>query len=328
MRFLVVGCGSIGERHVRNLLALGHEVLGFEPDRRRAAEVAGRYRIEVTSDLDVALAGRPDGALVCAPTSEHLPLSFKVAEAGVNLFVEKPLANDLEGIEGLIALAEEKGIVTLVGCNTRFLPSFERVKRLLDQGAIGRVLSVEAEFGFYLPYWHPWEDYRQGYSASRSLGGGIILDDIHEIDALDYMLGPVASVYCVASTVSGLEIDTEDLAEITLRYESGPIAHVHLDYIQRTYRRWHKYIGERGEVVWDYVAGRVELFGEEAYSWTAWQDGVSASHEEMFLGELRHFAACIAGEQRSINDLRSATRIMKVALACHSSAEQGVAVRP
>ena len=318
MRFLIIGCGSIGQRHMRNLRLLGHQACGCDPDPSRPAE----FRRP-----EEALKQKFDGALICAPTRFHISLALAAARKGIHLFIEKPLSDSLAGLPALQKAVRQKKLVTLVGCNTRFFPSFELAKNLLDQGAIGRVLSVRISCGFYLPYWHPQEDYRIGYSAKRALGGGVILDDIHEIDSLYWLFGPAREVFCLADKVSDLAIDTEDIAEIMLKLKSGVIAQVHLDYLQRTYRRSYEFIGDKGVLLWDYITQTVELFSAPTNRKQVFQESINTDRQTMFLKEMEHFVDCIKGKERSMNDITSARSILAIALACRASARKGKVVR-
>lgn len=322
MEFLVIGCGSIGQRHIRNLKLLGHNVSGVDSASMRAEQTAKQYGIEIFLDLKRALKKRYDGALICSPTRCHVSLAVKVASKGIHLFIEKPLSDRIELIEELRRVVAKKRLVALVGCNTRFFPSFKLVKKLIDENAIGKVLSVRVECGFYLPYWHPYEDYRNGYSAKKKLGGGVILDDIHEIDSLYWFFGKVKEIFCFAGKVSELEIDTEDIAEIFMKFKSGVVAQIHLDYLQRTYRRNYEFIGEKGLILWDYISQDVELFSASTNQKKVFQENINTSREKMFIDEMKHFVNCINGKEKSINDLDSAREILKIALICQKSAKK------
>src|SRR5204863_1092430 len=123
-----------------------------------------------------------------------------------------------------------------------------------------RLVAMQAQVGQYLPDWHPWEDYRRGVSARRDTGGGVILDLIHELDYLLWLNGEVSQVACVADHVSSLEIETEDVAAILLRFANGAIGTVHLDYLQRAPSRTCRLIGEDGTICWDYFGQQVSWY--------------------------------------------------------------------
>jgi len=328
MRFLVVGLGSIGRKHARNLLGLGHAVYGYDRNQKRADAVRREYAIEMFQDLRKALAVAYDGALICTPTSLHVPMALKLARRSVNIFIEKPLSNNLKGVKELGDIVRRKRLKALVACNARFLPSLRYAKDIIASGGIGKVLSVKAECGYYLPYWHPDSDYTSEYSAKRSLGGGVILDDIHELDSLRWLFGRVGEVQCMAGRVSNLRIDTEDVAEITLRFARGTIAQVHLDYLQRSYRRFYEFIGDKGTMLLDFITQRVRVYRDGSGRWTEkiFKKELDTKNEAMFIGELRHFINCIKGREKSVNDIKNAAATLKVALACHRSSRKKEAV--
>jgi predicted dehydrogenase len=326
MRVLVLGAGSIGQRHCRNLVTLGQEVRAWDPDPVRLGEATAIAGVSAAASLDEALAMAPAGALVCAPPASHVELGRRALAAGAHLFVEKPIAHASGEVPALIAEAAARKRLVAVGLNLRFLPSLRRVKTLLDDKRVGRVLAVRAEFGSYLPDWRPGRDYRDNYAVRAALGGGILLDAIHELDYLGWLFGDAAEVFCTAGHVSDLAGDTEDLAETTVRFESGVLAQVHLDYLQRVYRRNLQVIGETGVIGWDYPTHAVTVHAPEAPPETiAVADG---DPNEMYLEEIRHFLRCIEGGERLLVDGREGLRSLRLVEAAKASAALGRWVKP
>lgn len=322
MRFLVVGTGSIGQRHARNLRSLGHDVMVFDTDPvrlRAAAEVPGCRPV---GGLAVGLEQRPDGVLVCTPPASHLEMMREALMADAHVFVEKPLAESSAEVGEVLEMARERRRTVLVGCNLRFFRSLLRVKGLLEDGRIGRVVSVRADCGFYLPSWRPGRDYRATYSANASQGGGILLDAIHEFDYLRWLLGKVTEVFCVAGRWSSLDIDVEDLAEVSLRFASGALAQLHLDYLRRSYTRSCEFIGESGVIVWDYVAKAVTVYHGEPDRWEGYREPIDDNHGEMFLEEMRHFVRCLEGKEAPMVDGNEALVALRTVEAAKTSAEQ------
>lgn len=322
MHFLVVGCGSIGQRHIRNLRKLGHRISGCERDPLKSKQIKRKYNIKMFSDLQNAMVNRYDGAFICTPTSLHMPMSLEIAKRGIHLFIEKPLSNSLRGITELSEIVKREKLVTLIGCNMRFMSGLKFVKNLIKENKIGNVLSVNIECGYYLPYWHSYEDYRKGYSAKRNLGGGVIFDDIHEIDSLYWLFGKVNEVFCFAGKLSNLDIDTEDIAEIFLKFKSKMIAHIHLDYLQQSYRRWYEFIGEEGIIYLDIIKQKIEWYQKKANQCKVFKNNISVNPNMMFIDEIKHFINCIRGKERSVNDIPHSKKVLEIALACHRSAEK------
>lgn len=328
MRFVVLGVGSIGQRHARNLQALGHEVLAFDADPSRLTGATTALGIEALPALEAAADRKPDGALVCTPPASHLGLARAALGWGSHLFVEKPVAPTSAGVEAFLEEARQRGCRILVGSNLRFFRPLQRAKALVDEGRIGRVLSVRAQCGFYLPSWKPGTDYRRTYRAHAAEGGGILLDAIHEFDYLRWIFGVVREVFCTAGRLSDLAIDVEDFAEVTLRFDSGAVAQLHLDYLQRSYRRNCEMIGERGVIVWDYIDRRVTLFTAEPDRWEGFGEPIDVNHNEMFVEEMRHFVRCLEGRDAPAVDGDEALATLKLVEAAKASATERRWVRP
>ena len=326
MRFLVVGAGSIGSRHSRNLAGLGHRVRVWDVDRDRLREAARLPGIEAATSFDEGLAERPDAVLICTPPSRHLDPSRRALAAGAHLFVEKPIAHVSDGVEALIDEARRRSRVLAVGFNLRFLPSLGHVKALLESKRIGRVLAVRAAFGSYLPEWRPGRDYRDNYAVRSELGGGILLDAIHELDYLGWLFGEATELFCATGHWSDLAGDTEDLAEVTLHLESGVLAQVHLDYLQRRYQRNLEIIGDTGVIVWDYPTHSVTVYEPGSLSGepTRVEDG---DPNAMYLDEMRHFVRCLESHETPLVDGNEALRSLRLVEAAKRSARERRAVK-
>jgi predicted dehydrogenase len=321
-RLLIVGCGSIGKRHTRNLLDLGvKDLVAFDVRPERLKEVS-TLGVETVNRLELAWEYHPDAVIVAVPTSLHTTVALEAAFRRCQFFVEKPLSNCLDSVDRLLSVVQGSALITLVGCNMRFHPGLVTIKNLLQEGAVGRVLAARVEAGQYLPDWHPWEDYRQSYSACSRLGGGVILDAIHEIDYIHWLLGDVVSAACLAGKLSQLEIDTEDLAAMLLRFESGAIGEVHLDYVQRAYSRTCQLIGEEGTIHWDYAAGEVRWYSAHTKQWQVFSDPPHWNSNQMYVDEMKHFLNCLAGTERPMVDVFGAARVLQIALAAKASAQQ------
>jgi len=324
LRFLVIGCGSIGTRHLANLKLLNAgEIFACDPREDRRREASARFHVEASATLEEGWKRDPNVAVIATPTSTHVPLALEAAQRGGHLFIEKPVADRLDGLGELLDVVARRGLVTLVGCNMRFHPGLMKVKRLLEEKAVGRVVGARVEVGSYLPDWHPWEDYRGTYSALAHLGGGVILDAVHELDYIRWMLGDVRAVACFTGKESGLDIETEDTAAILLRFAEGAIGEVHLDYVQREYSRTCQIIGDEGTIRWDYAAGEVRLYSGTTQQREVFRDPPGWEPNSMYVDEMRHFVRCLAGEEQPALDVFEGRRVLEVALAAKESASTG-----
>lgn len=317
--FGVIGCGSIGKRHTRNLLGLGVKtIVAFDPtpERRAEAEALG---VATVATIEELLDRSPKAVVVASPTRMHVEHALAAAERGCHLFVEKPVAEVHDAdLDRLASIVHEKKLVSLVGCNLRFHPGLQRVKALLDEKKIGKIVSARVQFGYWLPDWRPNDDYRKGYSARKDLGGGIILDAIHELDYIRWLLrgeGEVTKVVAMSGHLSSLEIDTEDMAAILLRFASGAIGEVHLDYVQRVYTRNSWIAGDGGTIAWDYPSPEVRVFDPSKKAWETTSKVATWEPNEMYVDELRHFLACLEGKEKSQQSIEDGAKVLDIAIA-------------
>ncbi len=325
MKALVVGGGSIGTRHLKNLVRLGVENLAVcEPNRQRADQLADELRLVALATLPEGLEWNPDLVVLASPTHLHIHQALQVVRAGKHLFVEKPLAHVLDGLEELEREVLSRGLVTLVGCNMRFHPGPARVQELLAQGLLGPLLTARVQCGSYLPGWRPQSDYREQYSARADMGGGCILDCIHEIDLTRWYLGDVVEVQCMAGHLSSLSIDVEDVAALICRHSQGAISEIHLDYVQRSYQRTCQVVGEFGSIFWDYTAGTVRWFdARELGEWHQFTQPADWEVNQMYLDEMAHFLDCVRLGSPTTLSVPEAIKVVQIALGAKQSARTG-----
>jgi predicted dehydrogenase len=211
-----------------------------------------------------------------------------------------------------------------VGYNLRFNPGIRILKRLLEEGVAGRILWARAEVTQYLPDWRPWQDYRDGYTANRALGGGIILDASHEIDYILWLLGPARELTCMAGQVSGLEVNVEDCATILIRLRSGAQADVHMDFAQRTASRSCVLAGDRARLEWEYAQNQVRIVRPECATELIKYDFES---NQMYIAEVEDFFSCVHSRVTANHSLGESELTLEVALAALTSASERKWVR-
>lgn len=326
MKILIVGLGSIGRRHLRNLKQIApHTEIGVwrqqsrDPDLGDLAPAVSRVFF---NDQD-ALTWGAGAALVTNPAPLHIGTGLRLAEAGVHLFVEKPLSDGLHGVADLIDLCRRRHLALMVGYHLRFYPPLQRTRQALAEGIIGQPLFLRAEVGQYLPDWRQGRDYRIGVSASRALGGGAVLELSHELDYACWLMGKAQSVSAAVTRVSQLEIDVEDLAEITVAFEGGGVGSLHMDMIQRVPVRNCKVVGSAGTLVADLLQNHVRLWSPATGGWTDLYLDSNYDKNEMYLSELRHFLRCVEGLDSPVVSGEDGYRTLAMALAAKEASKQG-----
>lgn len=261
MKALIAGTGSIGRRHVASIRSLD-PAADLVLLRRSAGqdEYSDSLRAKVVTRVEDALALRPDIAVIAGPSSGHAELVLAMLAARIPMYVEKPVATDAAQIAAIrSAIAGQKPPASICGCNLRFLPAVRAIRQELHAGRIGRVVRATLQVGQWLPDWRPASDYRLSYSARRDLGGGVLLDLVHELDAARWLLGDLDVLAAVGGRFSRLEIDSEDAAWVLLSRSGGPAVAVGVDYVARRPIRRYEFIGEEGTLMIDLIARRAVL---------------------------------------------------------------------
>ncbi|MFN3620285.1 Gfo/Idh/MocA family protein [Sphingorhabdus sp.] len=326
-RFLVVSLGSIGKRHARNIRAMfpKSEIAALRLTSRGSIGQSEHCDIEL-HDMDAVKRFAPQVAIVASPASTHFEVASALIASGVPTFIEKPLCCNLNDARQLVHQSAQADVTLMVGYNLRFLPAFESIQKLLGENVVGRVISVQAEVGQYLPTWRPGQDYRLGVSANRSLGGGALLELSHELDYLYWLFGMPDNVYAAAGTYSDLDIDVEDLVEIVMTYNSPRrIVTIHLDFVQQVATRKCKFVGTHGTLSWDGVAGTVMIDGHDSQA-----EGLRETQPpfDTYVAELRHFLDCIQSGADPLISAVDGYNVMAIIEAARRSAESGCAVKP
>lgn len=318
---LIAGFGSIGRRHYRNLTSLGFDNFIFFRNRLGAIDGTEIAHHRAFSRLEDALAEDPFITVVANPTALHLPVASAAAAAGSHLLVEKPISHTLDGVEELASECERRGLTNMVGCQWRFHPLLRALHKGIADGRLGEVLAVRVEFGEFLPGWHPWEDYRRAYSARADLGGGVVLTLIHPLDYLYWIFGEVGRVHASTRSAKFLATTAEDVAEITIEFQSGVIGQVHLDYVQRTPHHSVRVLGERGAAFVNLCANtlRWEIVDKDSQVERV-PDGFERN--TMFMDEMKSFLDAVQSGAPSSIPLREGHAVLSLALRAKEDAKR------
>lgn len=338
MKFLIAGLGSVGRRHFRNLVSLGEKDIVFLRTRKSTLPDDELTGYPVESDLKEALKiHKPNAVIVANPTFLHLETALFAAEAGCHILIEKPISNSVKGLDRLREVVIRSGSKVLMAFQFRFHPGLMKAKELISNNEIGRVISAHVHFGEYLPAWHPWEDYRKGYAARADMGGGVVLTQCHSLDYLPWLVGRVESIWGFTAKLSDLAVDVEDTAKIGLRFESGSLGSLHLDFTQQPPEHYFTIIGTKGTLKWNLADGAVHIYRASAESLSiSTGSGISAGGEweiypieeswernSMFLEQMRHFVSVVRGDLEPICTLDDGIRVQQLVQAVHESNATG-----
>ncbi|MBT3187384.1 MAG: Gfo/Idh/MocA family oxidoreductase [Anaerolineae bacterium] len=324
MKFLIAGLGSIGHRHLNMLRDLGQDNIVLYRTHQSTIDDEELAGIPVETDLQAALNLKPDAVIVANPTSLHMDVAIPAAKAGCHILLEKPISDDLSRVDKLRRAAEKSGSRILVGFQFRYHPTLNKARDLINEGALGKVLSFHSHWGEYLPNWHPWEDYRESYAARADLGGGVIGTLTHPIDYLRYILGEVEETASIQGHVSPLELSgVEDVGEIGIKFKSGAIGAVHINYFQRPPDHRLEIVGTKGTFRWNNDDGVLQHYNmpEEFGTWSAnpsapvhtiYELPDDFERNYLFVEQMKHFIEIVEGKAEPRCSLDDGIEVQKL----------------
>lgn len=305
-KVLFVGIGSIGKKHIRNLVSvLGEKDIGYQIDAVRSSigELPPEVKAFVT-DVYYDIAAVPsdyDIAFITNPTFKHYDTLLKLKEKAKNFFVEKPIFAITEQSVDTLGIPSEKNVY--VACPLRYKECLQYVKQEIDKGL--KVISARAISSSYLPEWRKGVDYRDVYSAKREMGGGVTLDLIHEWDYLTYFWGFPEKIWNINGKYSNLEIDSDDLSVYIAKYPDK-LVEVHLDYFGRKTER-------RLELFLDDSRMDVDIVNN---SITIYENGtdrvLTFETKDFYVTEMEYFLDCVEGRAINNNSINHAYDVLKM----------------
>ena len=221
----LIGLGLGAGPHVQSLKDLSGRarvVAAFAPSAARREAFAASTRLPVTADLDAIFTDAGiDAVAILTPPASHLELVQRACAAGKHILLEKPLDITLARSEAIAAAVEAAGVTAAVMLQHRFKPSALRLRQVLADDGLGRIIGVSTR----IPLWRPQSYYDVGGRGTRARdGGGVLLSQaIHTVDLMRDLCGPVARVSGFARKGAGHTMETEDIASAALRFDNGAI---------------------------------------------------------------------------------------------------------
>jgi len=300
LQFLVLGSGSIGTRHFNNLVQLKQHCWQYSY-REQSIKGDNANHLTLVQALEQC-----DAVVIANQTHKHIETATMASQMGKHLYIEKPLSHQLQGLQQLATAVGKQQLVVECGFMLRCHPNAIALKQALTTGVIGEVYAVRAMVGQWLPDWRP--------------GGGVVFDLIHELDLLYWLFGSCNSVSAMLAQSQTLDIETEAVAQITMRWHTGLLAQVHLDYLRPTYGRNFEIMGSRGVLYWDYVNGTVSLEKSNQKTAVIHRVADSFTRNHMFLALMSNFVTrCQQQETETISPLLDSIAVQKMADAVHQS---------
>ncbi len=300
MKFLVIGLGSMGKRRVRNLIALGYKdsVVGFDPRVDRTNETK-EYGIETFNDFDEAIGKyKPDAFLISTPPNLHMKYAYFAYENNISCFIEASVV-DADKILELSKIIKNKNIVMAPSCTMRYYPGPMKIKELVENGTIGKVLNYNYHTGQYLPDWHPWEDIKDFYVSNPDTGGAREIVPF-ELTWLNNIFGDAKPLACVRKKLTDMPTDIDDIYHCLLEYPNNIIGNLTVEVISRPKAvREFRVMGAEGEIIFSGDTNSVKYINTDMQDWETIsfdtgtvQDGY-INPEEPYINEVKDFVNSI-----------------------------------
>lgn len=318
LRALIIGTGSIGQRHMRNLRAID-PTIEFVLLRRDTTALHGWPEARVEIDLAVALGLAPDLAILATPSALHFDVLLTLIAHRVPTYVEKPIVTTAEQVTAIRRVLEQfPGKDHAAGFNLRLLPSLEGARQSVMRGDLGTVVRASFSAGQWLPDWRKEQDHRRSYSARSSDGGGVLFDLSHEFDAARFLLGEMTLQHTATARVDALEIESEGVALAIARAASGALVSVNLDYVTRYPIRRYELVGTEGTITWDLPARSLVRSGPSGRTDLA-QDQSHFDVAATYQTAMRAFLAGVrTGLSSGLQDLEDGLRSTELSILAHA----------
>ena len=322
-KILIVGAGSAGGRHGRNIAALGSQVSFVDPAQERLFQLGDELEALGTfSTIEQALsADAYDGAVIASPPAFHVDQSLALLAANIPVLLEKPVAPTLSDALRLRAKLGDGRPPLLLGYTWRWWPPLIALRERIENKALGRLRHVRFVMSAHLADWHPWERYQDFFMSSNALGGGALLDESHWIDLMIWLFGMPEWISADVSKISDLQLDVDDNVDLICGYGEDLRVTLHLDLFGRPHEKSITFVGDLGSVVWRDTPNGFSIGKEAESTWDF--HAFSCTRNDMFVDVAREFVAVIDGDLNPSCTIDDGCEVLRVVVAARtSSAEQ------
>lgn len=315
MHALIAGLGSIGNRHLNNLMTLGVKRITVLRRPGSNPHFGVPPGVNVVHDVASAIECSPSFAVVCTPSSRHVSLAVQLISHGTPCLIEKPLHDRIDASVNELAeisAASIAGQLSGMAYCMRFHRAYAMAAGMLAGGELGRCIYGKAWFEGYLPEWHPWENFAQSYAASNRLGGGALRTLDHEIDFMNWSLGRAVESTGLTANVGGIQIEADEVAHLCSRHNSGCSSQICLALCRKPPSRGFEFVCQNGVLRYCLESKRLKVC-RHAGNWETLLNLPETETDRMYLELLREFvqqiqtgkaSPLIPGVEAGINSLR------------------------
>ena len=316
MNILIVGLGSIGQRHLRNISTL-YPKTKFYAFRRsfhtpslnnfnkvKKFNIQKKYNITYLKNLNNLNKYKINAAFICSPTSLHIEESIKIINQKIHVFVEKPLGSSIKKISILEKALNSNNVISMIGFQLRFNPIIKKLKKILSNKKHGKLNQILIHHGENIKNFHKYESYKNMYAAKKKLGGGVVLTQIHEIDYLMHLFEQyeIKILNSVSKKVSNLQLDVEDtlLASIEIKKKNiKALCNINLNYYEVPQKRTITLIYEDKKIEADLNKNTITYL----YQKNIKKIRFNFKRNDLFLDEVKFFLTHVKKNKKINNSL-------------------------
>lgn len=297
MKILQIGCGSMGKRRIRNFLYHGiNDIVVYDKRSDRRADVVEKYGVSAVNDFDMIQWDAITHVSISTPPDLHMFYALESVKRNKHTFIEASVVDS--GMADLIAIKKERTCVVAPSCTMRFDPLLVKVKELLDEGTIGKIIFVNHYFGQYLPNWHPYEDIRDFYVSKNETGAAREIVPF-DLVFLVWLFGRPKEITALKKNSGTLGVNIDDIYSLLMNTDKGCQVHLSIDVLSRVSYRDTRIIGSKGNIEIDFVKAQLRIFDAETESWKIFtRDSMknTVSSEEMYVTEIKMFLDATEGK--------------------------------
>ncbi len=318
---LIIGCGSIGERHLRCFLKTGRvRVTACDTNATLLQKMADTYAVPVTSDWRQALAAAPDAAVICTPAPFHVEIATAAMQLGVHVLIEKPLSQSLAGVDELIATRDRHKCHASVAYVLHIYPMLGAAREFLRRGDFGPVREASVVTGQSFPFFRP--AYAQTYYRDRKLGGGAIQDALtHSVNWVESVLGPSESVLCDCAHLVLPGVEVEDTVHASIRHAQA-LSNFAMNQFQAPNETTFQFNAAGGSVKVEVHNHRWGTFASGATGWT-WHEVAPLDRDGPFTLQANAFLDQLEGQPSRLCTLEAGAATLRFNLSALASADSG-----
>lgn len=324
---LIIGTGSAGKRHASNLHSLGCRVSCMDPRPDRLEEIKSEeinLQSVFTSVEEAFASGETfDGVVVASPPSFHVDQCVSALQLGMPVLLEKPVSPDLTSALRLQAAAKDTAVPLLLGYTWRWWPPLQKVKQLVNEQVVGALKFVKFTMAAHLADWHPWERYQDFFMASKTMGGGAILDESHWLDLMLWFFGMPDRLFAKVDKISDLEIETDDNVDMLVFYKNDLRVSLHLDLYARPHEKSIQFVGEDGTLVWE--PNLIKIGKKMEPEWEV--EEFDYDRNDMFISVAEEFLNILGGDLKPSCNIDDGTRVLALIEAARQSSSTEKAVK-